>query len=178
VVITAGGDQFSAGERITIEAEAYDDNFSPLRADKFPVEMIDTRTGKAETIVLEAVPNKPGRYKATIRASRTGTFELTALKGDPLAKDKVQTKVIRVELPKAEAARTESDRATMETIATGPENFLRIDQIGRLAELIPSDRKTAVRQVPKELWSSNLTLLLMALLLAVEWIVRKKYNMA
>ncbi len=178
VVITAGGDRFSAGERITIEAEAYDENFSPLKAATLEVEMIDLATQKTETIVLKAVADKPGRYKATIRAARTGTFELTALKGDPMAREKVQSKTIRIELPKAESIRTEADRATMENIASRRENFLEIHQIDRLAGLIPSDRKTAVRKVPWELWDSNLMLLLIALLLAVEWIFRKKHNMA
>jgi len=178
VVITAGGDRFSAGERITVEAEAYDENFSPLRAETLDVEMIDVQTQKSETIVLKAVAKKPGRYKATIRAARTGTFELTALKGDPMAKEKVQSKIIRIELPKAESLRTEADRATLENIASRRENFLEIHEINRLAELIPSDRKTAVWKDPWELWDSNLTLLVIVLLLAVEWIFRKKYNMA
>jgi len=178
VVITAGGDRFSAGERITIEAEAYDENFTPLKAETFDVEMINTESGQAKTIVLKAVANKPGRYQATVRAVQTGTFELTAMRGDPMAKEKVQSKTIRIELPKAEALRTEADRATLENTASKPENFLAIHEIDRLASLIPSDRKTAVRLVPWELWDSNLTLLAIVLLLAIEWILRKKYNMA
>ena len=178
VVITAGGDWFSAGERITVEAEAYDENFSPLKADTFDVEKINTKTGESETIVLKAVANKPGRFQASFRAAHTGAFQLTAMKGDPMAKEKVQSKLIRIELPKAESVRTEADRAALETLASKPENFLEIQDIGRLATLIPPDRKTAVRKVPWELWDSNLTLLLIVLLLTIEWILRKKYNMA
>jgi hypothetical protein len=178
VVITAGGDQFSAGERITIEVEAFDENFNPRKDDSFDVEMVDTQTGASETIVCKSVPDKPGRYKATLRASKTGAFQLTALKGDPLAGDKVQPKTIRIDLPKAEALRTEADRATMENLATRAENFRTIDRADDLARLIPDDRKTAVREVPRELWNSNLMLLTIVLLLTAEWILRKKYNMA
>ena len=85
---------------------------------------------------------------------------------------------IRIDLPKAEAVRTEADRATMENFATRPENFVTVDHADKLAELIPDDRKTAVREVPRELWNSNLMLLLIVLLLTGEWIIRKKYNMA
>jgi hypothetical protein len=178
VVITAGGDRFSAGERITIEAEAYDEKFVPLKTPTFEVRMIDTASGQGRALELKAVENQPGRYKVTIRADRTGTFELTALTDDPLAKEKVQSKTIRIELPKAEAARTEADRASMENVASKPENFLRSYEVDKLAELIPSDRKTTVRQVHWELWDSRLTLLLICLLLTIEWIFRKKYNMA
>ena len=178
VVITAGGDQFSAGERITIEVEACDENYQPWKAESFDVEMVDAQSGASETIVCKAVPDKPGRYKATLRASRTGVFQLTALKGDPLAGDKVQPKTIRIDLPKAEALRTEADRATMENLATRAENFRTIDRADDLARIIPEDRKTAVREVPRELWNSNLMLLTIVVLLTAEWIVRKKYNMA
>ena len=175
VVITAGGDQFSAGERITIEVEASDENYNAWKAETFNVEMIDTQSGESETIVCKAVPDKPGRYKATLRASRTGVFQLTALKGDL---NKVQPKTIRIDLPKAEALRTEADRATMENLATRAENFRTIDRADDLAKLIPDDRKTAVREAPRELWNSNLMLLTIVLLLTAEWILRKKYNMA
>ena len=66
----------------------------------------------------------------------------------------------------------------MQNIASRPENFLAIHEIDRLADLVPVDRKTAVREVPWELWDSNLMLLLIVVLLAVEWALRKKYNMA
>ena len=178
VVITAGGDRFSAGERITIEVEAFDENFNPRKDEAFDVEMVDTQAGGSETIVCKAVPDKPGRFTATFRASKTGVFQLTALKGDPLMGEKVQTKTIRIDLPKAEALRTEADRATMENLATRPENFRTIDRADDLARLIPDDRKTAVREVPRELWNSNLMLLLIVVLLTAEWILRKKYNMA
>ena len=140
--------------------------------------MIDTKTGDSETIVCKAVEGKAGRFKATFRASQTGVFQLSALKGDPLRTEKVQPKTIRIDLPKAEAVRTEADRATMENFATRPENFVTVDNADKLAKLIPDDRKTAVREVPRELWNSNLMLLLIVLLLTGEWIIRKKYNMA
>jgi hypothetical protein len=178
VVITAGGDQFSTGERITIEVEASDENYQPRHEEEFKVEMIDTQTGDDETIVCKLVPDKPGRYKATFRASRTGEFLLTALKGDPHQADMVQSKTIRIDLPKAEALRTEADRATMENLATRAENFRTIDRADDLVRLIPDDRKIAVREVPRELWNSNLMLLTIVLLLTAEWILRKKYNMA
>jgi len=178
VVITAGGDRFSAGSRITIEVEAFDENFNPRKDEAFDVEMVDTRTGVGETIVCKAVADKPGRFKATFRAAKTGVFQLTALKGDPLRGEKVQGKTIRIDLPKAEALRTEADRATMENFATRPENFMTIDRADKLAELIPDDRKRAVHEVPRELWNSNLMLLLIVVLLTGEWILRKKYNMA
>ena len=111
-------------------------------------------------------------------ARQTGTFVLTALKGDPLAADKVAGKRITVELPQDEAIRPEAEEATMHEIASTPANFLEVWEVERLAELIPPGRLDAARPRVREIWDSNLTLLLIVSLLAAEWIVRKRHNMA
>jgi hypothetical protein len=47
-----------------------------------------------------------------------------------------------------------------------------------LADLIPFKPATVPSKDQRELWDSLLTLLLIVLLLAIEWALRKKYNMA
>ncbi len=184
VTIAAGGDRFNVGERITIEVDAYDDKYNPLKAEQFKLDMRDVAGGRdAQSIVLEPSRDKDnrikeGRFSATIKLVHTGTFELTVPDDYPLGRDKVQPKTIRVDLPRAEAVRSEADRAAMMGLPSRPENFLEVQQVDRLASLIPSDKKTAVREKHLEMWDSNLTLALIVLLLAIEWIVRKKHNLA
>jgi len=178
VIITAGGDRFAAGEPITIEVEAYDEKFEPLKDETFKVDMVNSRTGSVETIVLEKVPNKPGRYTKTMQAAQTGTFELTAMRDDPDAARKVSSKRIVIEVPQAEALRPEADEATMKAIASRAENFLHIQEIDKLPEMIPPGKLATYRDDWREVWDSPLTLLLIVLVLAAEWIIRKKHNMA
>ncbi len=178
VTITAGGDTFTAGERITVEAEVYDEKFEPLTAESFTVRLVDVETGDAQSVDLPAVEDRPGRYRKTITIARTGAYELTALADDPDAEQKVAGKRITVELPQAETRRTEADAELMRSLASRPENFLDVTEADRLASLIPSGKLTTYREDPRELWDSNLTLLLIVILLATEWILRKKYNMA
>jgi hypothetical protein len=177
VVITAGGDRFPAGSSITLRVEAYDDAFRPLTRETFDVEMIDLDTGQSRTVTLKKT-DKPGRYRATVTADRTGTFELTALRGDPHAAEKVASKRIVVEVPRAETRHREADPATAEALAGRQDAALRLCDADQLAELIPAERMTAVRETPRELWDSRLVLLLIVGLLAVEWALRKRYNMA
>jgi len=180
IVITTGGSQFAAGEKITIEVKAFDKEYKPLTDKTFTVEMIDTATGKSEVIELPAVDveKKPGRYKRTIVARRTGTFKLTALRSGADLPDDVKAKQIVVELPQAEARRPEADPETLRSIASREDRFLEIQDVGRLAELIPHGRLKTTRQQIHKLWDCPLTLILIVLLLTIEWIVRKKYNMA
>ncbi|HOD83542.1 MAG: hypothetical protein BWX88_00738 [Planctomycetes bacterium ADurb.Bin126] len=178
VIITAGGDRFDVGEKITVEAQAYDEEFRPLTAETFKVRMVAVQTAESRPadreLELKADP-KSGGYKLTIRADQTGTYELTALDGDP---QKVASKRIVIDNPRAEARRSEASPATLQTFATRPEFCLRAYEVDRLAELIPAGRLKAAEEKTWELWDSPLTLVLILTLLGVEWILRKKYNMA
>ncbi len=180
VVIATGREQFAAGERMKIQVEAYDENYNPLETPdgKFVVDMIDTASGDVTELELEAKEGEKGRYEKEIPLTRTGTYELTAMRDDPDQADKVAGKRITVELPKAEAARTEANSGSLEMIATRDVNFMNITELDQLAGRIPPGRLETVQKVPRELWDSNLMLLVVVLLLVVEWIFRKKYNMA
>ncbi len=180
VVITTGGDRFSAGSRITIDVEAYDENYQRLETPDgtFAVQKVDTATGEAEEITARSVEGQPGVYRAEVVASETGTFEFTAMRDQPNAAELVSSKRVVVELPKAEAARTEANARTLLTLASRDENALTLDEVDRLGTLIKSGRMTATEEKPDKLWDSYLMLILVVLLLTTEWIVRKKYNMA
>jgi hypothetical protein len=177
VVITTGGDRFSAGEKITIEVEAFDREYKPLTDETFEVLQIDTKTGRMRKHKLHAVKGKPGRYKAQIIADRTGTFEFTCPES-VAERSRVASKQILVELPQAEARRTEANERVMRSIATKPQYFLRADQVDQLAELIPADHRKRYEDEQHTLWDTKAMLLLIVTLLAVEWMVRKRSNLA
>ncbi|MGC9455503.1 MAG: hypothetical protein ACP5HU_11670 [Phycisphaerae bacterium] len=177
VVITTGADRFDAGADITIRVEAYDESFQPLSDETFEVELIDIDSGESRTVELEKT-DQPGRYRGTIKAERTGTFELTALRNDPHAEEKVASRRFVVELPRAETRRPEADAETCRSLASRPEGAIRLCEADKLPGLIPPERMTAVREHPRELWDTRLMLLIVVALLAVEWALRKKHNMA
>ncbi|MCE5328119.1 MAG: VWA domain-containing protein [Planctomycetaceae bacterium] len=180
VVITTGGDRFTAGQKITVEVEAYDEKFQPLKDATFNVTLRQAGGEVVEKITLQAVDatNKPGRYSGIIEANRTGTYDLTALDGDPQANLKVAPKRIVIDLPQAESRRPEADVTTMKNVASRAENFLPIGQIDRLADLIPPASLHTVKQQPHFLWDTPAMLIAVIVLLTAEWILRKKYNMA
>ena len=177
VIITTGGDRFSAGQKINVEVEAYDDDYQPLKDSGYTLTMIDKSTGDKSEIKLEAVPEKPGRYKGVIAQSQTahrGVFELTS---PSVPEGKLEPKVIRIELPQAEAEKPEADAVTQENVASKPEFALNVADLGRLADLVPNGRLPTVRDMPRELWDTRMMLILIVTLLTIEWVMRKKYNM-
>jgi len=188
VTISTGGERFAAGRPITIEVEAFDEAFSPLREMTFDVQLVDVDTGQIETITLAAVDadDQPGAYKGQIDSAitaRTGTYRVTALMDHPHAAEIVDDKEIIVELPQAEALNRQANETVMQTIGLrslagrGQRGAIGLTQIDQLSEWIPSGRRRSIRDLPRELWDSRLMLILMISLLITEWIVRKTYNM-
>ena len=173
VIITTGGDHFVVGHKLKIRVEAYGRDYQPLTDEKFQIEMVDTSTGKAERITLKRGRVK-GRYETAITLKQTGTFELTTR--EPQFKGETVGKTITVSLPEEEFIHPEADRFTLETIAPG-NRFMMIHQADRLAKLIPPGKTTIFRDMPHDLWDVPLILILLVMLLAAEWILRKKYNM-
>jgi hypothetical protein len=175
VVVSAGGERFAAGEEVEIEAEVYDDQYQPVAEDSFKLTAIDLDSGQETEVVLKAVDRRPGRYKANHTFYRTGQYELTVA---GMSEEKVSPKRITIELPRAEARRTEADEQTAVQLAHRPEHSLKLWQIDQLPRLIAPGARTSYRERAHELWDTKLWLLLAVTLLTVEWIVRKKYNMA
>lgn len=181
VVITTGGDHFSVGERINVSAEVYDEknDYQPLAAETYTVDLVDMQNPeKVQPLVLKKVEGKPGQFQGTLTAVHQGHFRVTAMRDDPKNDEKVASKEIEIAPPEAELARTEADPSAMKTLATRPENFLPISDVDQLSALIPPGRLTAVNDVNQELWDKPLSVILIVLLLGIEWILRKKHNMA
>lgn len=179
IIITTGADRFAVGENLRIRAEVYGRDYEPLDEETFEVEMIDAATKQVRKIVLQRDPKKKakGHFEAALPLKTVGTFELTAKRDDPAYEDEVAGKTIVVTLPEEEFRHPEADRATLETIA--PEGrFVMVHASDELVRLVPSGKMSVFRDVPHELWDVPMVIVVIVLLLGVEWILRKKYNMA
>lgn len=180
LVITTGGERFSAGQQIDVEVRVYDRFYKPLLADELPLELSNLMDKTAETVLLKPVDAKqqPGLYKGTIPARAIGEFELSAGK-DLLREFSYESrKRFVVELPKGEMQHPQADPDRMQRIASKEAYFLNAWEMDRLAEIIPPGQLKISQETADDLWDCPLVLLLLVLLLAAEWIGRKKCNMA
>jgi len=179
VIITTGGDRFSVGEQIRVHVEAYDRDYRPLEREQLRVDMIDTATGRVRTLTLRQDPKRKakGHYEAIVPLKAVGVFRLTAMRDDPAYKDDVADKTITVTLPQEEFRRPEADLATLRNIAPDG-RFLPAHEAQRLPEIIPTGKMTVYHEAPHDLWDVPAAMVLIVGLLAAEWILRKRYNMA
>ena len=183
VIIATGADKFSVGEEMTITAEVYDSKYQPLAETTFTVTLLNIATGEVERVELgrgaddgeskSTLP--PGHYRKKITLKNVGAFRLTVDADEGDYKDDVAEKTIQVALPAEEFKRPEADSGGLMTITGG--RFLRIQAAHKLPALVAKAPKTVFNDVPHSLWDTPLTMILIVLLLAVEWIARKKYNM-
>lgn len=179
IIITAGADRFAVGDTLRIRVQAHGLNYEPLEDETFVVDMIDAATRKVQKITLQRDPKQKakGHYEATLPLKAVGTYDLTARRDDPDYKDEVAGKTITVTLPEEEFRHPEADRATLETMA--PEGrFVMAHASGTLADIVPSGKMSVFHDVPHELWDVPMAIVAIVVLLAAEWILRKKYNMA
>ncbi|KKL28012.1 hypothetical protein LCGC14_2379420, partial [marine sediment metagenome] len=162
----------------------------PLEAEKFVVDMIDQETGKVRKIEMarhrkkgtskdgaEQSPAIKGEYVAEVMLKRLGTFELTAYRDDPAYENLVSVKTIRVALPEEERRHPEANPAKLQSMAPGKQ-FVMIHQADELARRVPTGKLTLYDDIPRDLWDVPLAVVLIVTLLGVEWLARKRYNMA
>jgi len=178
VRISAAGDRFDVGERIRLRVEAYDAEFQGRKEETLTVELVDI-TGQTEprAVTVRRVEGREGHYQATIEAKRPGTYELR-LKDSDAAPEETTTQRITIERSQAELDRIAADREAMLALAGSEQRFAPLWELDGLAERIPSGHFTRERPQTERLWDTKLSLLLIVALLAAEWIVRKRYNMA
>lgn len=180
VLIAAAGESFAVGERIAVSAEVYDEQIEPAEQAEFVIRAVHVETGAAVPVVLagdgrDGHAGRAGLFRGSVVLRRPGQYVLTAAAG--FADDQVAEKYLAVTTPQEEFARPEADLASLRTLS-GDNRFYACEDIDALAADIPAARLEVVEETTRELWNLWLSAAAMVLLLIVEWIGRKKHNMA
>ncbi|MEQ8846504.1 hypothetical protein [Botrimarina sp.] len=131
--------------------------------------------GRAERRVELAPGAGSGRFETTLRDLPPGDYRAVLVDAgeNPAAAE------FKVVAPLGEDARPEMNRAALEAAAERSRGeFVTIDQSGRLAEIIPPGRPTALETLPPiELWNRWPILAAITLCLTAEWVLRKRKAM-
>ena len=91
--------------------------------------------------------------------------------------EKIATKHLKISIPDAEMKRPEADAKQCGRASTNGK-YLNLYEIDQLADMIPPGVLTQRTEFRTSIWDSNLFLLLFFIPIVIEWILRKKYNMA
>lgn len=168
--ILLAADKIELGEAVRVEVDARNERFEPATEPAFTLRVV--REAGGETLLsLTPVEGVPGRYEAMLRPETTGFLRIEA-PGDVSATLQVVRAAIESEGP--------VDLATLSGIAGIDGGQLLRDPTALLAaiEHIPSLTATDVYLTPYPIWDNWLTVSLLVAVLALEWWLRKRFNLS
>jgi hypothetical protein len=171
-------DVFTTGSRVPVAATLYTPAFEPLAAPTVPLVVRGRPGAPPIETELRLVPNRPGHYEGAFVATQLGVNDLqVALRDDPSGKPVIVAKQITIETPRVEFADPRLNRALLADIAERSKGrYFGIEEAAQVAPAIPERRETIiVREKPQNLWDTTRLIGLLAVLLTIEWAVRK-YN--
>ena len=174
--------EYELGDRVTLVARILDAQFQPSMQPSFNATMTSD-DGRIETVELKLLPQQKGRYEGAFEAKRLGGYEATIKLGDS-QENLIDPVAFRVVTPSAETNSYWLNKKLMVEIAqrSGGE-YLPLDELEKLPELLPTKvTRAEFNSPPKPLWDASQFLrwsvfLLPAILLTIEWAVRKYYKL-
>jgi hypothetical protein len=170
--LLASAEKIDLGEAIELQAEVKDEALQPLIADAFPVVL--ERDGTTETVALIAVEAAPGSYSLRLRPTQLGNYRVRPVEkiGKPVEVGfQVTAATIERQGP--------MDRAELSTVAGAQGGELLDTPQALLAALdrVPSRSATDTFRTPHAVWDGWPTIAFVLLVLSLEWLLRKRFNL-
>ncbi len=164
-------ENFTTGEKISVRAKLSNPDFSAYSGDSVNLRIEDN--DRKRTVKMQALPGRPGMFKAEFPADLPGKAVLS-LDSEFSAKP-IEILVVKQQREFVESA---MNKALMEKLSamTGG-SFVPYEKASELPSMIWEKRKQLPIQARFSLWDSIILVSLALLLLSVEWLLRKLYNL-
>ena len=167
--------RYNLDERVTLEARVLDEDFRPSEKPAIDVRVGDAEGGVTE-MKLDLVPERPGLYRSTFSLERTGVYSAW-IENDG---KRLATAEFELVLPSRENADPAPDPATLRTIAgaTGGRS-VELARLDELEDEFPGkeERREPISSELEDAWDNWGTLIAALLLLATEWVLRKRWEL-
>jgi uncharacterized membrane protein len=168
---------YAIGERIGITARVRDTTFEPLVADGFEVTWV-APDGRRST--LELPREEPGVFGGSLLATDTGPYRFWLVDPDDATSTPRSPRIVTVTSPSLETDDAVLDELLLQRIAArSGGRYERLEDGPRLLASFDDPKRERPLDEPEreEVWAGFPQLSLLTLLLAAEWIVRKRRNL-
>ncbi len=169
---------FSLGEQVDFIAQVYDETLSPVSDAEVSIKI----SGKGEVRNLSFSPLGNGLYEASIQNIEAGDYDFSGfakLTGTDLGSDKGKFTINEIDIEMI-SKRTDNDFLNLLANQTGGKYFHQ-DNYSQIFDILKNNSaqrsKEKIERSEFVLWSNELLLVLIILLLAVEWFIRKRSGM-
>lgn len=171
--LLASDDKIDLGDAIEIQAQVKDQVLQPLIAESFMVS-IEREGDSNETVALVPVEAVFGSYSLRFRPTQLGTYRVRPVEKIGKAVE-LSFQVVAAQVE----AQGPMDRAELASIAgvTGGQLFDTPAALLAALDEIPSRSATDTFRTPHAIWDGWPTITLVLLLLSLEWLLRKRFNL-
>lgn len=166
---------YDLAERVVFEARVLDADFQPAEAASQPI-LVTAPDGAQASVELERFEERPGLYRGTFLAESPGAHSASI----ELEGQRVASVDFEIELPSRENQDPSPDPAALATLAKLTRgSAVALGDLERLYAEFPGneERREPVSARLNDLWDVWPTLFAALLLLAVEWILRKRLDL-
>ncbi len=167
---------YFVGDTVTVSAEVFDQEFNPSREESQTV-VVRAPDGSEQPLALRAVAGDPGNYAQRMTVHKEGTWLVTAT--PPSGDEERPERLFKVEFSTEEMKNPLVDLPALAEMARecGGE-AIPLSRAASLPGAIPARSVFVSSEVRSEdLWDEPWVPIVFTLLLAAEWLVRKRYRL-
>jgi hypothetical protein len=170
--------EVAQGQPVSIRAQLYDARLQPLVTDSVPMSIVDAE-GRTINIPdrLNADGRGAGQYVNSFRPPRSGAYRISV--PVPESSDVLQT-TIDVVVPNLEAQNPTQNAELLSNLTRDTQGrYLSLAEISTLPSLLPDQSQPIiVDEQLRTLWDRSWLMLLLVMLLAFEWIMRRIWRLS
>jgi hypothetical protein len=167
---------YQRGDTVQLRIRFLDERSAPAAKDGVSV-MVESRTGTQERVRLSRLPEAPAVFEGSVSRLPDGSYHAWAVA--PSFGEAPPATDFRIEAPQRELEKRSLDRADLvQTTKLSHGRYYSLAEADVLPDEIPAGRPVPLKSLdPIPIWNRWELLLLFALLLTAEWILRKRYRL-
>ena len=168
--------EYRVSERVRISANVLDEAYSPVTAESFQVALY--RRGpeaRANMVGLVPVPGMPGLFQGFFVPERPGRYDLTAPGTTAELANTVQFNVEAVSLERQEPAMKEELLQQMAELSGG--RYIGAADLPLLGKLLSGEKRRTSIKYTRELFDLPAAFTILLVLLAAEWLLRRRFDL-
>ncbi|MEJ6571252.1 MAG: hypothetical protein QNL01_07305 [Akkermansiaceae bacterium] len=170
---------YPVGAQVRVYASVFDESYDPVTQASYEVyvkPIDDASDDQPLRVTLRANPGNPGQYEGYFSPAKVTRYRLEPSPEDESDANSIEFQVAEIN---TEVAHPESQLDRLKNIAalSGGKN-LSMMQINELSALIDAEPETVTIEGPVSIWDHWLVMILLIGLIGVEWIIRRKRDLA
>ncbi|MBL8725680.1 MAG: VWA domain-containing protein [Planctomycetes bacterium] len=179
--LTVDRNQLETGEKVRVVLRVHDTELQPATSAEQTI-FVRNQDQQLEKRVLRPVPGEPGAYQASLAMPEPGTFSFLVFANQNPADTVLAREDVLVAVPEIELAASAQDAAALQRIAAasrgtdGSGRYVFLTDTAQLAADLASRRTFESREDTRTetVWDRASSLFALLLVLAAEWLLRKR----